>query len=300
MFIIRHRKIFYTLSGILIAASIGALLVWGLNLGIDFKGGSLLGVSYTDARPEKTAIENALAPLGISASVRPAGETGYIIRARELSDAEHRVALGALSFGGKNSVEEVRFTGVGPLLGKEAMGKSLIALALVLLLIVLFITFSFRKVSAPISSWKYGLLVIVGLVHDIIIPVGLFAFLGFWRGVEVDTLFVTALLVILGYSVHDKIVVFDRVRENLRLAHAVRDKETFGVLVGRSISQTLVRSLNTSLTTLIALIFLWVLGPASTAYFSFALIVGIITGTYSSLCLSAPLLVTVEKLQKGA
>lgn len=299
MFIIRHRKIFYTLSGILIAASIGALLVWGLNLGIDFKGGSLLEVSYTDARPEKAAVENALAPLSISVSVRPAGEAGYIIRARELTDAEHRVALEALSFGGAQKVEEVRFTGVGPLLGREAAGKSFLALALVLLLIVLFISFSFRKVSAPVSSWKYGLLVVVGLAHDIIVPAGLFAFLGFWRGVEVDTLFVTALLVILGYSVHDKIVVFDRVRENLRLSFAGKSKESFVDIVGKSISQTLVRSLNTSLTTLIALAFLLVLGPPSTAYFSLALIVGIVAGTYSSLCLSAPLLVTVEKLQKG-
>lgn len=298
MFIIIYRKLFYIFSALLVAVSLAALALWGLNLGTDFTGGSLLEVSYPAARPEKVAVEAALAPFGISASVRPAGEAGYIIRARELTDAEHRAVLEKLSFGDGPHAEEVRFTGVGSLLGREAVGKSLLALALVLLLIVLFISFSFRKVSAPVSSWKYGLLVIVGLMHDIIVPAGIFAWLGYARGVEVDTLFVTSLLVILGYSVHDKIVVFDRVRENLRLSFAGKSKESFGDIVGKSVAQTLVRSLNTSLTTLIALVFLLVLGPASTFYFSLALIVGIVAGTYSSLCLSAPLLVTVERLQK--
>jgi preprotein translocase subunit SecF len=167
--------------------------------------------------------------------------------------------------------------------------------ALVLAAIVLFIWFSFRTVSRPVASWKYGLLVLVGLAHDLLITAGIFSFLGHFAGVEVDTLFVTALLVILGYSVHDKIVVFDRVRENAR---TLLSTHSFEAVVGASVSQTFVRSLNTSLTTLLALAALVAVGPASVFYFSLALIVGIVAGTYSSLFLSAPLLVTAEQLQK--
>jgi len=300
MFIVQYKRIFYALSVILVAASIVALVMYGLNLGIDFKGGSLLEVSYTSAVPEKTAIDSVVASFGENVSVRSTGENGFIIRLRALSEEEHQSILSSISFGGKNTVEEIRFDAVGPLLGKEAALKSLVAIALVLIAIVLFIWFSFRKVSEPVASWKYGLLVIAGLVHDIIILIGVFAFLGKFLGVEVDTLFVTAILVTLGYSVHDKIVVFDRVRENVRLAktNAKSAGFDFGALVGFSISQTLVRSLNTSFTTLLALIALLFLGPSSTFYFSIALIIGIVSGTYSSICFSAPLLSTAEKLQK--
>lgn len=298
MFIVAHRRIFYAFSTLLVAASLFALVFWGLNLGIDFKGGSLLEVSYQSEAPTKEAVGMAVAETDAHASVRPAGEKGFIVRVRQLSDAEHAALLSALSFGGSSPVTEVRFDAVGPLLGREAAGKSLLALSLVLLCIVLFIWFSFRKVSVPVPSWKYGLLVIAGLLHDLVISAGVFAFLGHFRGTEIDTLFVTALLVILGYSVHDKIVVFDRVRENLRVAQGDQGDQPFAVMVGQSVSQTLVRSLNTSLTTLFALAALLVVGPAATFYFSLALIVGIVAGTYSSLCIAAPLLVTAERLQK--
>ncbi|TSC83645.1 MAG: preprotein translocase subunit SecF [Parcubacteria group bacterium Gr01-1014_17] len=295
MYIITHRKLFYILSGILVVASFATLLLLGLNLGIDFKGGALLEVGYADSRPEKAEIEKTLASIDAYASVRPVGESGFIIRLRELTEDEHRALLTALSFGGAHQAAEVRFDSIGPLLGREAALKSLLAIALVIICIVLFITFAFRKVSEPVSSWKYGVITIVALLHDVLIPVGVFAYLGHSAGVELDTLFVTALLVVLGFSVHDTIVVFDRVRENLRLARENRSQESFDVIVGKSVSQTVTRSVNTSLTTIIALVVLYFVGPVSTQYFSLALIIGIIAGTYSSICIASPLLVTVEK-----
>ena len=300
MSIVTHRKLFYALSAITVAISIAALALWGLNLGIDFKGGSLMEIHYPSDAPKKTSIEAVLAPVDAHASVRPSGENGFIIRVRELSDAEHASLREALSFTGKSPVTEVRFDSIGPLLGKEAAGKSFLAIGLVIICIVLFITFAFRKVSLPVSSWKYGIITIIALAHDVLIPTGVFAFLGHFRGIEVDTLFVTALLVVLGFSVHDTIVVFDRVRENLRMAQGRVTHGDFETVVGASVSQTFTRSVNTSLTTLLALAVLLIFGPAATHLFALALIVGIVAGTYSSICIAAPLLVTAERRQKNA
>lgn len=297
MFIVTHRKLFYLLSGIVIAASVAALALWGLKAGIDFKGGSLLEVTYPDGRPEKAEVEKALAPLSVGASVRPTEEKGYIIRMKDLSETEQASVREALSEKGTKEIVEERFDTIGPLLGREAVGKSFIAIALVILCIVLFITFAFRKVSEPVSSWKYGIITIIALLHDVLVPTGVFAILGHFAGYEVDTLFVTALLVVLGFSVHDTIVVFDRVRENLRVSRELRDKKPFDAIVGESIQQTFVRSINTSLTTVIALLVLYIIGPEVTKHFSLALGIGIIAGTYSSIFIGSPLLVTVEKWQ---
>jgi preprotein translocase subunit SecF len=152
-------------------------------------------------------------------------------------------------------------------------------------------------VSKPVASWKYGVIAILALVHDVIVPAGFFVVLGHFAGVEVDTLFVTALLVVLGFSIHDTIVVFDRVRENLRINEDHRDRKPFDQIVGEGINQTFIRSINTSLTTVLALVVLYIYGAEATKYFSLALIVGIIAGTYSSVFIASPLLVTVEKWQ---
>lgn len=296
MWVINNRKLFYSFSGILVIASIVSLLIWGLNPGIDFSGGTLIDASYATSRPAQADLEQALHAIDPTASFRPSGESEYIIRMKAIDETVHAQVKDALTLNGTFNMQEKTFDSIGPVLGKEALRKAYVSIALVILGIVLYITFAFRKVSEPVSSWKYGFVAIAALVHDVIIPTGVFSVLGHLYGYEVDTLFVTALLVILGFSVHDTIVVFDRVRENLkRGGHG----KPFSEIVGESISQTFTRSINTSLTTLIALVVLYFVGGASTQHFALALIVGIAAGTYSSIFIGSPLLVTLEKWQKG-
>jgi len=298
MFIVKNRTFFYILSSLIMLGSLFSLFFYGLTYGIDFKGGSIIDVRYTGTMPTLEEMKEGLASSGITGySVREAGLDGYIIRTPHLSEVERQSALSAISNGGRWVGEVKRFDSVGPTLGKELKSKALISLLLVILVIVIFITFAFRKISEPVASWKYGIIAIIALIHDVVVPTGVFALLGHFKGAEVDSLFVTALLVILGFSIHDTIVVFDRVRENLRKNNERRQKETFEETVGKSVSQTFTRSINTSLTTLITPLALYIFGSDATRWFSLALLVGIIAGTYSSVFLASPLLVTVERWQ---
>jgi preprotein translocase subunit SecF len=294
MFIIKHKKIFISISIFLAVASIALLAVFGLKLGIDFKGGAQLEVNYADGRPEQELVTEKIKTLNIGeALVQPAGETEYSIKTRDLTEVEHQSLLKALSFDGKNKVEEKSFNSIGPSVGKELSRKAIIAIILVSLGIIFFIAYAFRKVSQPISSWRYGFIAIVTLLHDVAIPVGLFTLLSHFQGVEVDTLFVVAVLTVLGLSVSDTIVVFDRIRENLKNHVSSDFKET----VGKSLEQTYARSINTSLTVILAVLALFFFGPESTKYFALMLAVGMFFGTYSSIFLASPLLVAVEEWQ---
>ncbi len=295
MWVVNYRKLFYSISGILVIASFVSLAVWGLKPGIDFVGGTLIDVQYQNGRPDQTVLATSLTAIDSSSSVRPSGADEYIIRLKPVDQTEKAVIMTALSLNGTATTTIKTFDSIGPVLGAEALRKALVSIFLVLIGIVLFITFAFRKVSEPVSSWKYGLTAIVALAHDVIIPTGVFSILGHFAGYEVDTLFVTALLVILGFSVHDTIVVFDRVRENLRHASA---NKPFADVVGESVGQTFTRSINTSLTTLIALVVLYIFGGSTTEHFSLTLIIGIAVGTYSSIFIGSPLLVTIEKWSK--
>lgn len=300
MFIVKYRKFFYALSILLFIGSILAVSIFGLRLGIDFKGGSLLEVEYTGVRPDQVVLEAQLDKISLGEySIRSTGDKGYILRMREITPEEKVLVGNALTLNQSVPLIEARFNSIGPILGKEAQQKSLISIALVLLAIVGFIAFAFRKVSEPVSSWKYGVVAIVALLHDILIPTGVFALLGHFYGYEIDTLFVTALLVILGFSIHDTIVVFDRTRENLKLNREMVKKEPFEEVVGRSLRQTFARSVNTSLTTILSLLALFFLGGESTHLFALAMLIGIITGTYSSIFIASPLLVTLQKFQKN-
>jgi preprotein translocase subunit SecF len=295
MFAVRNRVIFYTISVFLISASIASVFVWGLNYGIDFKGGALLEVSYTGTRPDIEEMKASLAKLSLKEySIRPTGTQGFIVRTLESDEATHQKLLGALTTSTSLPKEE-RFDSIGPTLGTELEQKAWLSIGLVMLAIVGFITFAFRKVSEPVSSWKYGLVAILALLHDVIIPIGAYSALGHFFGYEVDTLFVTALLVILGFSVHDTIVVFDRVRENLRRNRENRLQESFDETVGKSLMQTMARSINTSLTTILALLALYFVGSEATKHFSLALLIGISAGTYSSIFIASMLLVTLQK-----
>ena len=303
MNIVRNRKIFYIISGLLIAGSISAVMVWGLNFGIDFKGGSILEVSYSESRPDILKVQDIISTQNIGeASIRSTGENGFIIRTKTLSEKDRANFVKALGQDVKG-FEVKRSDSIGPILGKELQIKAIMSIILVIFAIVLFITFAFRKVSEPVSSFKYGLIAIVALIHDIIIPTGAFAILGHYQGLEIDALFVTALLVVLGFSVHDTIVVFDRVRENLKNDKENQDKKRvparpFDQVVGDSISQTFTRSINTTLTVILSLIALYYFGPEATHSFALALLIGIAAGTYSSVFLGSPLLVTVQKWQE--
>jgi len=299
MFVVNNRKLFFFVSILLVIGSFLSIYIYGLNFGIDFKGGSILEVSYADQRVNTETIKTGLNNLNLGSYIlTPFGEKSYILRAREITPAEKTTVLGVFSNNNSIQIKEERFNSVGPTVGSELKNKAYIAIIIVIICIVLFITFAFRKVSFPVSSWKYGFSTIVALAHDVIIPTGIYVVWVNFRGGEIDLLFVTALLAILGYSVHDTIVVFDRVRENLRLNHDTHSKETFIETVGRSVTQTIGRSINTSLTMFLALVALYFVGGEATRNFAFVLLVGIVAGTYSSVFIASPLLVTLEKLQK--
>ena len=293
MFVVKNRKIFFSISAILVLLSIISMLVWGFNFGIDFTGGSILEVEYLTERPSPDEIKEVI-NIG-EYLAQPTGDRGYIIRTKDLSEEERLSLISSLSFGGNKEFQEKRFNTIGPVIGNELRQKALLSILLVVLAIILFIAFAFRKVSKPVSSWKYGLVAIVALIHDIIIPTGIFITLGALIGVEIDILFVTALLAILGFSVNDTIVVFDRVRENLRLNEEYKRRESFEETIGKSLNQTYTRSINTSLTTLFVLLALFFLGGDSTRYFTLTLIIGVLAGTYSSIFLASPLLVVLGK-----
>jgi len=292
VFIVNHRKIFFTISILLLILSVGAIGYYGFNLSIDFTGGSILEVSYEGERPEQVAIQAAITAMDLGGfSARPAGERGYVVRTKELDQAGKESLLTALSIDGQYQLTAERFNSIGPVIGVELRHKSYQAIIVVLLCILIFITLAFRKVSRPVASWKYGLVTLAALLHDVIIPTGIFVVYGQFTGAEIDLLFVAALLAILGYSVHDTIVVFDRVRENLQRNQEAKRTESFDVVVGKSLTQTMTRSINTSLTTILALLTLYFLGGSATEHFVFLLLVGMIAGVYSSVFIASPLLV---------
>lgn len=288
MFVIKNKKIFISISAGLVGAAILFLVFFGLPLGIDFRGGSLVEVSYENNRPEVTVAESVLESAGFSNTlIQPSGEREFILKTRELTNDEKNKLISALSISESKAVEK-SFTSVGPSVGKELRRKAIISIVLVSLAITLFIAYAFRKVSKPVSSWKYGIIAIVTLLHDVMIPVGLFSVLSYFYGAEVDTLFVVACLTILGLSVSDTIVVFDRIRENLR---TLPPNTPFSEIVGKSIDQTFARSINTSLTVILTLLALVFFGPESTRIFALMLTAGMFVGAYSSIFLASPLLV---------
>ena len=300
--IIQKRKIWLGFSSGLVVVSIIALLVWGLNFGIDFTGGSLLELRFLNERSAVNDIQSSIADLELgSLIVQPVDEQNVVLRFQETSEEKHQEVLRRLDqigmeegikeeTAGFKNIEELRFDAVGPTIGQELKSKSLSAAIIVLLAIVLFIAWTFRKVSKPVESWKYGVSAIIALFHDLIITFGIFACLGQYMNVELNTAFVAAMLMILGYSVNDTIVVFDRIRENLP-----KSNEDFEGTVNTSVNQTIKRSINTSVTTLLVLLSILFFGGATIRDFVLALSIGVLIGTYSSIFLASPVLVLWEK-----
>ncbi len=278
-----YKSIFLGFSGLLVFLSIVVLAFWGLNLGIDFTGGSLLEIEFENVRPPNAEIQRTLEPLGLGVvSLQPTGERGVLLRFRHIDEATHQMLLSRFP-----KMQEKRFDTIGPTIGKELKNRAFIALGVAVIAIILYIAWAFRAVSKPVVSWKYGVAAVIALIHDIIIPAGVFSFLGHFYGVEVDALFITALLTILGFSVHDTIVVFDRIREHLRMS---KGAEVFAEILNRSVHETVTRSVNTSLTVLLVLFAIVLAGGATTRFFAVALILGVVFGTYSSLFVATPLL----------
>lgn len=360
--IIGKRKIYFIISGALVGASIAVIALFGLNLGLDFKGGSLSEITVkpsinVDINTIASILTGGEKPVLKSVAVQEVGNNAYILRFEDVTQDAHENFLRALRtdlakydsakpsdgslnnntpgannessaeaaaldvnvgatdlqgnpidikfapapgvvaqsadiiIGGEEIVAENRYESIGPIVGQELRSKSIYAIIMVLLGIILYISWAFRKVSEPVSSWKYGLAAIIALIHDVVIPTGVFVILGKVAGVEIDILFVTALLTILGFSVNDTIVVFDRTRENLARVHGHSD---FEGIVNKSVNQTMTRSIYTSATVFLVLLAIYIFGGGSIKNFTLTLMIGVVVGTYSSIFIASPLLVEWE------
>ena len=293
MFIVNHRRFFFWLTGLLLLGSIAALVFIPPQLSIEFTGGSLVEVAYTADRPAQSEIAARVESLGLEASVRESGAKGLIVRTHALTPAEHDALVAALSNNGAQPLTELRFNSIGPSLGQELATKALYALGAVTLAIMLYIAWAFRKVSRPVPAWGYGIISVLMLAIDIIVPAGFFAVYAYFTGAQIDTLFVVALLALMGYCINDVIVIFDRIREHLKSNEENKVEESFEKTVGKSITETLGRSINTSLTVALALIAIIVFGSESVRTFALVMLVGVVIGTFSSIARSAPLLIPV-------
>ena len=288
MDLIKYKFVFIGVSAVLTVMAVASMAGFGYKQGIDFAGGTLWQIKLAQSGTDAAMISALLTEQKLEGvTVRHAG-TGneFSIRANELTEAEH-VSLSALMQQRFGSFEEMSFASIGPAIGSELRSKSITAFILVLIGISLYVAFAFRKVSYPVNSWKFGIVTLITLFHDALIPAGAFAFWGWKYGVEIDTNFIVAVLVVMGFSVHDTIVVFDRIRENLMIA---KDKNNLNGIINASVQQTIARSVNTSLTLVLVLVALYLFGAPSLSYFTLMILVGTIIGAYSSIFVASPML----------
>ncbi|KKU90966.1 MAG: Protein translocase subunit SecF [Candidatus Jorgensenbacteria bacterium GW2011_GWA1_48_11] len=293
MDVIGKRKYYLGFAVLVVILSWVLILTLGLREGIDLKGGTQWQIFFPNQNFSEDQVNEALAKAGnvSDVSIKQSSDGSFIVRLPSLSEDQHQGYLTALKTLG--NVEEKSFASIGPTIGAELRTKAIWAIGLVILGISLYIAFAFRKVSEPVKSWKYGVITLVTLFHDVSIPSGLLAVLGYFKGIEIDTNFIVALLVVMGFSVHDTIVVFDRIRENLMLNRG--RTINLGQIINFSVKETLARSINTSLTLFLVLIALLMVGPSSLFYFILTILVGTIFGTYSSIFVASPLLYLSQK-----
>ena len=282
-----YKIMFFFSVGLTIAAVV-LITTFGLRFGADFKGGSVMELVFNDQRPPVDKLGKVVSAVqGVSnVNVSPAGDKDALIRLNNVDEETHQKILGAIS-GKFGKITENRFDSIGPTIGNELKKKSITAIIVLLLAVVIYLAIVFRKLSSVLSPWAMGIAAIAGLVHDVLVPIGLFALLGHYLNIEITSIFVAAVLTILGYSISDSVVVFDRIRENVLRFGA---RENFGETVHKSILQTLVRSLNTTFTTLLSLVAIFFFGGESIKYFALALIVGVFCGAYSSIFIASPIL----------
>jgi len=292
--IIQKKWLWFALSAILI---IPGMITWatsGIRVGIDFQSGSVVEYS-TGSTVTTNQVYDAVRPLDLkSETVQITGDNGFILRTESLTDELHQ-KLNQLVQTAIPGTAEKSYSTVGPTIGKDQTTKAVWRVVIAALAIIFYVAWAFRRVPKPANSWRFGVSAVAALVHDLLFVIGMFAILGkFLPYAEIDSLFVTALLTVMGFSVHDTIVVFDRIRENLRL----NPGGNFEEIANASVVQTLARSLNTSLTVLIVLLALFLLGGDSTKGFTLALLIGIAVGTYSSIFNATPLLVVWQGASK--
>jgi len=289
---IKYTKWWFLFSLLVILIGVGAMvnnkIRYGsfLQYGIDFTGGTLIELRFSDGNRERSEILgstiNEAVPAEVS-QITVTNEGSYIIQGRTLTNEQYDEVKKAIvqKIG---AFEEIKYNTIGPKVGDTLKQKAITAICLALVAIVLYLAYAFRKIPKRVSPWRFGICAVIALLHDVLATVGVFALMGY----EVDALFITAILTIIGFSVHDTIVVFDRIRENLKYQGR---EETFTQIADLSLNQTLSRSINTSVSTLITLAALYFLGAPSLKTFLFALLFGITIGTYSSIFIASPLLV---------
>ena len=288
MNIIKHRNIFFIIAGLLLTASIVSVSVFGLKFGVDFTGGSVLEISTVNTTAEQ--IKTILAEREHT-TVTELGNQQFRITTSVIDQLEKESITRSITAATGDTITETKFVTIGPSVGSEIRYKAILCIIIIAIALVLFIAYAFRNVAKPVSSWAYGIITLVVLLHDVLIPAGIFALIGH----EVTPLFIIGILTILGVSVNDTIVVFDRIRENLK--HAGKNTGDFAGLVGASIKQTFARSLLTTVTVLLALVALWIWGPIATRDLALVMFLGMFFGTYSSIFLASPLLVVYNNWQ---
>jgi len=296
---IKFSPVYYVFSILLIIGAVFSLVSYGLKFGIEFTGGSVMNVEFASQRPTNEAISSALSEFNLGEIIiQPTSQKGMIVSFKGIDESTHQSILAKMKE--VSQLEEKSFQFIGPSIGNELKQKTELAIIIALLAITIYIAIAFRKVSRPVASWKYGVTSLIALFHDILVPLGVFAVLGHLYNVEITVPIIAALLTILGFSVHDTIVIFDRIRENILRKGMGSFKET----VNWSLNQTVGRSLSTVITVLLVLFSLFFFGGETLKYFSLALIIGITCGAYSSIFIASPLLVSWQnwkerKLKKG-
>ncbi len=289
---LKYKIIYFVFFGILLLGSIFSIFYFKLKPGIDFTGGSILEIDF-ESRPDNQTIQEKLKDFNLGDFViQPTEENGVIIRTKEINEDVHQQIISKL--GEISKINEKRFESTGPVIGKELKQKTIILIIISLLALLIYIAISFRKASWPLSGFQYGAVSIITLTFDVLIPIGIFCLLGRFYNVQFSIPIVTALLTILGYTINDKVIVFDRVRENV----SRKRQEDFEQILNQSLSQTFTRSLSTGTCTLLVLFAIFFLGGETLKYFSLTLIIGIIVGTLTSLFLAPPLLLVWLKLKK--
>src|SRR3989344_1568502 len=289
MNILGTRKSWLVVSVVLILASITSISVFGYRTGIDFAGGTNLELQLIGP-PEGAEVKPAIIEaykqvVGLDVAPQSTEDDRYFIRSAQIDNDQKNAIMGHLRAKFEQA-EELRFESVDPTISADIVRRAILAVIIAALGIMFYLAYAFRRVPKPLTSWDFGFGALVALVHDVIILLGAYAVLSHYFGAEVDGMFIAALLTLLGFSVHDTIVTFDRIRENLRR----RAGENLENICNDSISETIVRSINTSFTVVLVLLAMTLFGGVTLKFFTLALLIGIVIGTYSSIFIAAPVL----------